>query len=153
MATEIERKFLVANDGFRRLSTASVRIRQGYLSPRPEATVRVRLKGDRGFLTVKGRNCGAVRSEWEYEVPAADAAAMLDICSGAIIDKVRHIVPGPDGLVWEVDEFASPCPGLIVAEVELPAADYPVVLPDWVGREVTGDPHYYNSAISSCAPA
>ncbi|MDE7389204.1 MAG: CYTH domain-containing protein [Muribaculaceae bacterium] len=148
MATEIERKFLVTGDGFRREATRSERIRQGYLSLRPEATVRVRVRSDKACITVKGLTCGASRSEWEYEVPKADAEAMLALCEGAIVDKVRHLVPGPDGHVWEVDEFASPVAGLIVAEVELGGEDEAVALPSWTGREVTGDPRYYNSTFA-----
>lgn len=149
MAKEIERKFLVARDDFRSLAVSSQRIRQGYLTVTPESTVRVRIRSDRGFLTVKGITRGASRSEWEYEIPVADAEQMLTLCGSAQVDKVRYMVPGAGGLTWEVDEFASPRPGLILAEVELPAEDYPVEIPDWVDREVTGDPQYYNSVIAS----
>lgn len=147
MAKEIERKFLVVDDRFKAQARASVEIRQGYLSREPERTVRVRIKAGRGFLTVKGANRGAVRNEWEYEIPEADAAEMLALCSGPIVDKTRWLVDGPDGLTWEVDEFRSPVSGLIVAEVELPTPDFPVTLPAWIAREVTGNPRYYNSNL------
>ena len=105
MAKEIERKFLVKNSTFRELSTTATRIKQGYLSRLPEATVRVRIAGNKAFLTVKGKNHGCVRDEWEYAVPVADAEAMLDRCAqGSVISKTRYIVP--DGTYnWEVDEF------------------------------------------------
>lgn len=148
MATEIERKFLVDGSGYRREASAAVHIRQGYLSMRPEATVRVRIKGERGYVTVKGITCGATRREWEYEVPKADAEAMLELCEGAVVDKVRYLVPAADGHVWEVDEFASPRPGLVVAEVELASESEPVELPEWVATEVTGNPQYYNSVLA-----
>jgi CYTH domain-containing protein len=151
MAKEIERKFLVAQPAaMLAASTGSKRITQGYLSVNPDATVRVRLiNSERGFLTVKGRNHGAVRSEWEYEIPAADARQMLELCADTVIDKTRHLVPAADGLTWEVDEFHSPHAGLFLAEVELPAADHPVALPAWLGEEVTSNPAYYNSTLAT----
>lgn len=149
MATEIERKFLVKDAGYRRLASGSTRICQGYLSLAVESTVRVRIKGDRGFITVKGKSSGASRSEWEYEIPLADATEMMDLCQGRTIEKVRYFIPAADGLTWEVDEFSSPVAGLTVAEIELPDADFPVTLPDWIGEEVTGDPRYYNSAMAA----
>lgn len=148
MALEIERKFLVADTSFMAEATEALRIRQGYLSLRPESTVRIRIKGPRAFLTVKGLNNGPVRHEWEYEVPLADAEQMFALCEGTTVDKVRHLVPGPDGHIWEVDVFASPVDGLMLAEVELPSADAQVALPPWLGAEVTDDPRYFNSAIA-----
>lgn len=148
MAKEIERKFLVGDESYKALATENIEIRQGYLSTDPEATVRVRIAGDKAFLTVKGRNRGAVRNEWEYPVPASDAIAMLPCCCGRTVEKTRWIVPAGNGLKWEVDEFHGRHEGLVVAEIELPAEDTPFVLPDFVGREVTGEPQYYNSALS-----
>lgn len=150
MAVEIERKFLIADlRAAIAAATRSERIVQGYLSANPDATVRVRLKGERGYLTVKSRNSGAVRGEWEYEIPGADARELLALSQTPVIDKVRYFVShGP--LTWEVDVFSSPA-GLAVAEVELPAADAELELPAWVGAEVTGDPRYYNSTISQSA--
>ena len=147
MGTEIERKFLVADpsvvDGI-----AGTVIRQGYLSRAPDRTVRVRRAGERAFVTVKGRNAGATRSEWEWEIPVADAEEMLEICEGPTIDKTRHIVEH-DGRTWEVDVFAGANAGLVMAEIELEAADAAVTLPAWVGREVTDDPRYYNSSLAA----
>ena len=147
MAKEIERKFLVKNSTFRELSTTATRIKQGYLSRLPEATVRVRIAGNKAFLTVKGKNHGCVRDEWEYAVPVADAEAMLDRCAqGSVISKTRYIVP--DGTYnWEVDEFHGPHEGLVVAEIELPHAEATFDRPDFIGEEVTGNPAYYNSNL------
>lgn len=147
MAKEIERKFLVRDpEAARAAATGSRHIRQGYLSADPEATVRVRLADDRGYLTVKSRNRGAERDEWEYEIPARDAEEMLRLSRTPVIDKTRWLVPY-GGHVWEVDEFRSPRQ-LIVAEVELGSADEKLELPAWVGEEVTGDPAYYNSNLA-----
>lgn len=147
MAKEIERKFLVKNSTFRELSTTATRIKQGYLSRLPEATVRVRIAGNRAFLTVKGKNHGCVRDEWEYAVPVADAEAMLDRCAqGSVISKTRYIVP--DGAYnWEIDEFHGTHEGLVVAEIELPHAEATFDRPDFIGEEVTGNPAYYNSNL------
>lgn len=146
MGIEIERKFLVKNDSWRGLG-AGTPYRQGYLSTDRERVVRVRRAGDRGFLTVKGAGDGAARAEYEFEIPVAEADEMLDtLCLRPLIEKVRHLVPFA-GLVWEVDEFSGDNRGLILAEVELEREDQPVVLPDWVGREVTGDPRYFNAYL------
>ncbi len=151
MATEIERKFRVINDSYRGMVHSQVRIVQGYLSTQKEATVRVRLiesdGNERGYLTVKGVNRGAVRGEWEYEIPAADARQLLELSRSRIIDKMRYIVPYA-GMTWEVDEFGGDHAGLVLAEVELPTADTAVELPPFVGDEVTGDAHYYNSTLA-----
>ena len=153
MGKEIERKFLVSSDAYRTLATESHTIRQGYLSVNPDATVRVRILDDRAFLTVKSRNKGAERGEWEYEIPLADGRELLALCTGsAILEKVRYIVPArPDGFRWEVDEFGGAKAGLVVAEIELPDAATPFEIPDFIGREVTGQPEYYNSSLASSA--
>jgi adenylate cyclase len=151
MAKEIERKFLVVDTSYREMSSISIDIRQGYLSADPAATVRVRKFGDAAFLTIKGKNNGVVRDEWEYPIPLDDACELLDrMCSGEIIHKVRHIVPY-GGDTWEVDEFLFPCPGLTVAEIELDNPDSQFSTPPFIGREVTGDPAYYNSSIAGKA--
>ena len=147
MAKEIERKFLVADiDAVRSAAFQSVRIRQGYLSAEPQRTVRVRVRDTRGFLTVKGINRGIERMEWEYEIPVADALEMLEICSGKIIDKTRHLITY-EGHTWEVDEFHRPVE-MWLAEVEIASPDEPVVLPPWIGTEVSGNPEYYNSNLT-----
>lgn len=146
MAKEIERKFLVTDMSFKQMAKSNVAIEQGYLSLDPDATVRVRIKGESAFLTVKSRNQGAVRDEWEYPVPVADAREMMRCCKGGCVSKVRYIVPFA-GRVWEVDVFRGHNAGLIIAELELPAADTEVKLPSFVGEEVTGDVRYYNSSL------
>lgn len=151
MALEIERKFLVSDPTVLDTAVCKTHIRQGYLSLLPEATVRVRIKGEKAFLTVKGLNTGAIRHEWEYEIPVTDAEEMLQLSQGTIVDKVRHIVTDDNGLTWEIDVFASPRPGLILAEVELASADANITLPDWIGEEVTSDPQYFNSSIAALA--
>jgi len=147
MAQEVERKFLVRG-AFADQVTRSTRIVQGYLSSVPERTVRVRIKGDRGYLTIKGIGSasGASRFEWEQEISISEAEHLLAICEPGVIDKVRHLVPaGPH--TFEVDEFHGANAGLIVAEVELTGEDDAFLRPEWLGEEVTGDPRYYNSML------
>lgn len=148
MATEIERKFLVAKENLARIQPErSVRMRQGYLSRAPGRTVRVRIEDDRAFLTIKGRASGLARPEFEYEIPLADASALLEMADGPLVEKVRHYVPF-GGLVWEVDEFFGDNEGLVVAEVELSREDQAFETPDFVGAEVTSDPRYLNSRLA-----
>ncbi|WP_028451698.1 CYTH domain-containing protein [Chitinilyticum aquatile] len=148
MATEIERKYLLASDAWRVDVTLSTRIAQGYLSTEPGRTVRVRIKGAGGFLTIKGASFdGMSRAEFEYPVPLSDAEAMLALCP-SVLDKTRHLVDAGNGLVWEIDEFHGENAGLIVAEIELPSVDAPVPQPGWLGAEVTGDKRYYNSQLT-----
>ena len=144
---EIERKFLVAGD-FRGEVSGASRIIQGFLSSAPGRTVRVRVYGDKGFLTVKGPARGLTRFEWEKEIPVAEAQMLLSLCEPGVIDKTRHLVPAPDGHVWEVDEFHGDNEGLLVAEIELSAEDEPFGRPAWLGEEVTGDRRYYNSSLT-----
>ncbi len=148
MAQEIERKFLVKNDDFKKEAFKSTRIVQGYLSSVPERTVRVRIKGDKGYLTVKGigNESGASRFEWEIEIPKKDAEDLLKICEPGVIDKTRYLVKAGD-LVFEVDEFYGDNEGLILAEIELQSEDQTFEKPAWLGREVTGDPRFYNAML------
>jgi len=149
MAQEIERKYLVADDSWRSAVTGSARIMQGYLASGEHVTVRVRVKGDAGYLTVKGATQGVSRSEFEYEIPVADACDMLSgLAQGPVIDKVRHLVP-VGGHVWEVDVFAGDNEGLVMAEVELAADDESYEVPDWAGAEVSHDPRYFNVNLAS----
>lgn len=147
MAQEIERKFLVGGE-YKSSAFKSVRITQGYLSSVPQRTVRVRVKGEKGFITVKGAGSasGASRFEWEKEIPLEDAEALLEICEPGVIDKTRYLVKVVDH-TFEVDEFYGDNEGLTVAEVELSSEDEAFEKPSWLGREVTGDPRYYNSAL------
>lgn len=147
MAKEIERKFLVRGTAYKALAVERLDIRQAYLSTSVNAIVRVRVSGERAWLTVKSANQGCERGEWEYPVPVADALDIIRSTGCPCLHKYRYIVPAGNGLRWEVDEFVSPAAGLVVAEIELPTADAAFVKPDWVGNEVTGDPRYYNSEI------
>ena len=151
MAKEIERKYLVLSQKYKNEATMAIAIAQGYISTAPERTVRVRLKGDKGYITVKGITRGCERNEWEYEIPVADAREMLSLmCEGEVLSKTRYIVPFADGLKWEIDEFHGSLQGLVLAEVELPSTDAVLhPLPDFIGREVTGDERYYNSVLAA----
>lgn len=146
MATEIERKFLLRDTGFLK-NLAGERICQGYLSDAVDATVRVRVVGDQGFLTIKGRSQGISRSEFEYPIPVADAEQLLAMCSAGRIDKIRYRIPHASHL-WEVDVFSGANQGLVVAEIELASEDEPFSRPDWLGEEVSHDPRYFNSQLS-----
>ena len=147
MANEIERKFLV-NGEFRHFSTAETRIVQGYLSSVPERTVRIRIKGDKGFITIKGigNESGATRYEWEREIPVSDAKELLSLCEPGVIDKTRFFVKHGEH-TFEVDEFYGENEGLTVAEIELDSEDEEFDRPVWLGAEVTGDKKYYNSML------
>ncbi len=144
MATEIERKFLVCGD-FMRDVTCSVHIIQGYLSLDKERTVRIRMRGDKAFMTVKGPTNGVSRFEWEKEIPADEAGDLLQLCTG-VIDKTRHLAPAGSH-TFEVDEFHGDNQGLIVAEVELGAEDEEFERPSWLGKEVSHERKYYNSQL------
>jgi adenylate cyclase len=146
MGTEIERKFLVTDPSVVDGLSGSI-IRQGYLSRDPERTVRVRRKGARGVITIKGASSGASRSEWEYEIPPDDADALLALCEGPVLDKTRYEIEVA-GRTWEVDVFAGANEGLVMAEVELDSEDAVVQLPSWAGLEVTDDARYYNANLS-----
>ena len=146
MAFEIEHKYLVNDDSYKKMAVKKVEIRQGYLSRLPERTVRVRTRDKQGFLTVKGKNHGDTRLEFEYEIPYEDACEMLALCEPGMIEKTRWLVKF-DGLVWEVDEYHGAREGLTVAEVEIPKSGLHYSIPPLAGRNVTGDPAYYNSNL------
>ena len=146
MAAEIERKFLLANDGWRGLASPRL-IRQGYLTLAPHCIVRARISGPDAWLTVKGVSIDGCRDEYEYAVPLRDAEEMLDrLCQGPLIEKWRSRIPHA-GLVWEVNEFLGENAGLMVAEVELERREQELALPSWIGREVTGDLRFHNSNL------
>ena len=148
MATEIERKFLVTSDDFKHQAIGKTRITQGYLSTVPERIVRVRIKGDKGFITIKGisNSSGASRFEWEKEIPVQDVLELLALCEPGVIDKTRYLVKAGE-FTFEVDVFHGDNQGLTIAEVELPSEDTAFERPAWLGMEVTGDVRYYNSEI------
>jgi adenylate cyclase len=147
MANEIERKFLVKGQ-FKSLASKSTRIVQGYLSSIPERTVRVRIKGDKGYITIKGigNASGASRYEWEKEIPASEVEELLKICEPGVIDKTRYLVK-VDNHTFEVDEFYGDNMGLVLAELELSSEDESFQKPNWLGEEVTGDTKYFNSML------
>ncbi|HYN53645.1 MAG TPA: CYTH domain-containing protein [Methylotenera sp.] len=146
MAIEIERKYLVIGEGWK--NAPSIQMIQAYLSRDKSRTVRVRVAGDKAFLTIKGENHGATRAEFEYEVPLLDARSMITMCEGPVINKTRYKV-NYEGFTWEVDVFADDNEGLVIAEIELRSEDEVFPVPDWIGAEVTGDPKYYNSSLIS----
>lgn len=147
MAQEIERKFLVRGD-FKSQATQSVHITQGYLSSAAGRTVRVRIKGDKGYITIKGAAdpTGVSRYEWEKEIPVNEVEGLLKLCEPGVIDKTRYLVPAGRH-TYEVDEFYGENEGLTVAEIELSAIDESFDKPEWLGKEVTGDARYYNSML------
>ncbi|TNE36015.1 MAG: CYTH domain-containing protein [Alphaproteobacteria bacterium] len=149
---EIERKFLVINNGWKQHVTKSSEIIQFYLTRLDQSpTVRLRLIGDRGILTLKYPSISKkllMRDEFEYDIPKMDVEAQLNRATGEVINKVRHEVTGPDGMIWEVDEFTSPVTGLILAEIELESPDQTFRAPSWLGEEVTRDPAYSNISLS-----
>jgi adenylate cyclase len=146
MGIEIERKFLLAGNDWRTLGEP-VLLRQGYLSSDPARVVRVRIEGERAFLTIKGKSQGATRGEWEYPIPVAEAAELLDtLCPAPLVEKVRRRIP-VGAHTWEVDEFLGANAGLVVAEIELASENEAFDKPDWIGPEVTHDARYFNSNL------
>ncbi|MDG1873148.1 MAG: CYTH domain-containing protein [Mariniblastus sp.] len=146
MGTEIERKFLVTDDSWK--TSEPVYYCQGYLNRDKYRTVRVRIAEDQGFLTIKGPTVGATRSEYEYVIPLEDAQELLGLCDKPLVEKYRRIIRYK-GMSWEVDEFLGDNQGLVVAEIELDSESQAFDLPTWVGKEVTNDPKYFNSRLSS----
>ena len=147
---EIERKFLVTSTAFIAEAFSQNRIVQGYLNSNPERTVRVRMKGNKGFLTIKGigNESGLSRFEWEKEIPVTEAEQLLHLCENGVIDKIRHEVKVGNH-VYEVDVFSGANEGLIVAEIELSDENESFDKPNWLGMEVTNDNRYYNAYLSN----
>ena len=148
MAHEIERKFLVKDETFKVESMQELKIIQGFLSSVPERTVRIRISGNKGFITVKGisNESGASRFEWEKEIDIADALDLLKLCEHGVIHKTRFNIRS-DKHIFEVDEFHADNEGLIVAEIELSSENESFQKPNWLGKEVTGELKYYNSML------
>ncbi len=146
---EIERKFLVKNEDYKLESTGILHIIQGYLSRDKQRTVRVRISNGHGFITIKGKSnsSGTTRFEWEKEIPLEEAQQLLDLALPGIIEKIRYIIPIGNNLKFEVDEFLSDHQGLVLAEIELPNENTIFTKPNWLGKEVTGNPNYYNSSM------
>ena len=149
MALEIERKFLVTDDSYKAMAFSSDRIAQGHLCREGGNSTRVRVRGDKGYLTIKGPSMdgGLSRFEWEKEIPENEAWELLKLCHGGIIDKTRHLVKCGNH-TFEVDEFHGDNDSLVVAEVELENADETFERPPFLGKEVTGDKRYYNSSLT-----
>ena len=148
MAIEIERKFLVKSDAWRKGVVSRTLMRQGYLGG-GASTVRVRQTDTAAFLTIKGKANGIARTEFEYEIPVADAQTMLsDMTVGSIVEKIRYIVPAENGLVWEIDEYLNANAPLFTAEIELPDADTAFEIPDWLGEDVSENKNYTNRSLS-----
>ena len=149
MAQEIERKFLVKGDTYKVLAFHYSHIQQGYIASGNGRTVRVRIRDEQGFLTIKGPSLdgGLSRYEFETEIAVSDARDLMQLCEPGIIDKTRYLVKAEDGHTFEVDEFYGDNEGLVMAEVELQAPDEPFQKPDFIGREVTGDRRFYNSHL------
>lgn len=147
--TEIERKYLVNSDVFLMLYKSENRIVQGYLSSVPERTVRVRIKGEKGYLTIKGKSneSGLSRMEWEKEIDVIEAEMLLQICESGVIEKIRYDIPFGNHII-EVDVFEGENKGLIIAEVELQSENETFEKPEWLGEEVSGDERYYNAYLS-----
>lgn len=151
MPLEIERKFLVTGDAWRRDVVRSVEMRQGYLASEGRASVRVRLEGAAARLNIKSAVVGSARAEYEYDIPADECREILDTLSVGHVEKTRHYVPAHgahDGAMWEIDEFSGDNAGLVVAELELESADAAFVRPAWLGRELTDERRYYNQALA-----
>jgi adenylate cyclase len=146
---EIERKFLITSDTYKKEAFSQKRIKQGYLSSVPERTVRVRTKGDKAFITIKGvsNETGMSRFEWEKEIPVDEANKLLLLCEKGVIDKTRFEVKTGNH-IYEIDEFYGENKGLVVAEIELHSEDETFEKPNWLGKEVTNDNRYYNSNLS-----
>jgi len=146
---EIERKFLVTSQAFKKIAKKKYRIVQGFLNTDPERTVRIRIKGDQAFITVKGKGnaTGTSRFEWEKEIAIIDAESLLPLCETGMIEKIRcEVSVGTH--IYEIDEFFGTNEGLIIAEIELSDENEEFIKPNWLGKEVTGDPKYYNSQLS-----
>jgi adenylate cyclase len=147
MNFEIERKFLIRGDEWRSSVTAQSSIRQAYLEANAKASIRVRIRdNNKATLTIKSRPSALRRLELEYPIPIVHAEALIQLRQGIVVEKVRHIVPCGT-LAWEIDVFSGDNHGLVIAEIELPNEHHPVELPPWIGTEVTGQGHYYNSAL------
>lgn len=151
MAIEIEHKYLVIDNAFKQYTLHSKHIFQGYLSKDRERTVRIRVSDNDAFITIKGKNHGDKRLEFEYSIPYDDAKHLLDLCIKPIIEKFRHIVEY-NGNIWEIDEFKGALDGLILAEIEIPSSEYKYDIPPFIGKNVTNDSRYYNSNLVDKIP-
>ena len=148
MGLEIERKYLIKNDAWKTTADSGTKIKQGYLNSNKERTVRVRIYGDKGFLTIKGKNKNLTRQEFEYSIPLEDAQELLKLCEKPIIEKTRYLIKD-NNHNWEIDIFEGENKGLEVAEVEVEKEEDQIHSPEWLGKEVSNDSRYYNSSLIS----
>lgn len=149
MAVEIERKFLLKDDSWRKEASAPVHYRQGYLTASDKSSVRIRIQGDKGFLNIKSATLGIARQEYEYSIPLEDAEKLLDdLCNKPLIEKKRYFIKRGFH-TWEIDEFTGDNKGLVVAEVELQSENEEIEKPEWLAEEVSDDPRYYNVCLVS----
>jgi adenylate cyclase len=147
MATEIEHKFLLANDDWRQHIQRSIYYKQGYLSSQPTSSIRVRIAGQQAWLNIKSATIGTTRQEYEYEIPLSDAQEILNtLCCKPLIEKTRHFIPINQHL-WEIDEFDGDNKGLVIAEIELQKTGEAFIKPSWIGAEVTHELRYYNNNL------
>lgn len=146
MGLEIERKFLLKNDKWRKKVKQEIQIKQGYLNSNKKRTVRIRIADNTGFITVKGKTKQATRKEFEYEIPIEDAKELLKLCKKPIVEKTRYLIEYKKK-TWEIDEFYGVNQGLVVAEIELEDENEEISIPKWIGKEVTLDARYYNSSL------
>jgi adenylate cyclase len=146
MGLEIERKFLIKNDSWKNEIKKTVSIRQGYLNSEVERTVRIRIQGEQGVLTIKGKNQNVTRKEFEYQIPLDDALNLLSMCEKPIIKKTRFLIPS-NRSTWEIDVFDGENKGLVIAEIELTSEEESFDIPNWLGEEVSSESKYYNSSL------
>jgi len=146
MAVEIERKFLVANSDWKLKISKEITIKQGYLSSNPERTVRIRIAGEKGIITIKGKTVNTTRAEYEYEIPLSEALELMELCEKPLIEKARYEIL-EHGNLWELDVFEGDNKGLIVAEIELESENQEFILPAWAGKEVSHESKYYNASL------
>ena len=146
MGVEIERKYLLKNNDWKKLIASSFKIKQGYLNSNIKRTVRVRIIDNKGFLTIKSKNIGITRSEFEYEIPFKDAVSLLDLCEKPILKKTRNLVVF-ENRTWEIDDFEGVNKGLVIAEIELTSEKESLIIPTWIGKEVSDEAKYYNSSL------
>lgn len=152
MPIEIEHKYLVLDSSYKEYTTHKIHIYQGYLSKDKERTVRIRIADDKAFITIKGKNIGDSRAEFEYPIPLNEAQSMLtNFCIQPILEKYRHIVEYK-GNTWEIDEFKGDLEGLVLAEIEIPYSEYKYDIPPFTGKNVTNDVRYYNSNLIEQIP-
>ena len=152
MPLEIEHKYLVTNNNFKEYAISHKHILQGYLSRDKERTIRIRISDNSAFITIKGRNLGDTRMEYEYPIPLEEAKSILNtLCIKPIIEKYRYIV-NYAGNSWEIDEFKGALQGLVIAEIEIPSSEYNYDIPPFIGKNVTNDPRYYNSNLIDKIP-